>query len=34
VELEVGTSTQPIPVHFSFAEHDHIEGTLSPSAAC
>ena len=29
VELEVGTSTQPIPVHFSFAEHDHIEGTLS-----
>jgi AMP nucleosidase len=28
--LEVGTSTQPIPVHFSFAEHDHIEGTLSP----
>ncbi|MEY4757326.1 MAG: hypothetical protein RJA34_2224 [Pseudomonadota bacterium] len=30
VALEVGTSTQPIPVHFSFAEHDHIEGTLSP----
>ncbi len=29
VELEVGTSTQPMPVHFSFAEHDHIEGTLS-----
>ncbi len=29
VELEVGTSTQPIPVHFSFAEHDHIEGTLT-----
>jgi AMP nucleosidase len=28
VELEVGTSTQPIPVHFSFAEHDHIEGNL------
>ena len=28
-ELEVGTSTQPIPVHFSFAETDHIEGTLS-----
>ena len=26
--LEVGTSTQPIPVHFSFAEHDHIEGNL------
>jgi AMP nucleosidase len=30
VDLEVGTSTQPIPVHFSFAEHDHIEGNLSP----
>ena len=29
VSLEIGTSTQPIPVHFSFAEHDHIEGTLS-----
>jgi AMP nucleosidase len=29
-ELEVGTSSQPIPVHFSFAEHDHIEGSLSP----
>ncbi len=30
VELEVGTSTHPIPVHFSFAENDHIEGTLTP----
>ena len=29
VELEIGTSTQPIPVHFSFAEHDHIEGSLT-----
>ncbi len=29
VELEVGTSSQPIPIHFSFAEHDHIEGHLS-----
>jgi AMP nucleosidase len=29
VELEVGTSTQPIPVHFSFAENDHIEGTMN-----
>lgn len=29
VALEIGTSTQPIPVHFSFAEHDHIEGNLS-----
>ncbi|QCB48071.1 AMP nucleosidase [Hydrogenophaga sp. PAMC20947] len=28
-ELEVGTSTQPIPIHFSFAEHDHIEGQLT-----
>jgi AMP nucleosidase len=28
VSLEVGTSKQPIPVHFSFAEHDHIEGTM------
>jgi AMP nucleosidase len=27
VELEVGTSSQPIPVHFSFAENEHIEGT-------
>jgi AMP nucleosidase len=31
VELEVGTSSQPIPVHFSFAENEHIEGDLSPS---
>ena len=29
VALEVGTSSQPIPVHFSFAERDHIEGSLS-----
>ena len=29
VQLEVGTSAQPIPVHFSFAEHDHIEGSMS-----
>jgi len=29
VALEVGLSAQPIPVHFSFAEHDHIEGSLS-----
>ena len=28
-ELEVGTSAQPIPIHFSFAEHDHVEGNLS-----
>ncbi|MGP1628532.1 MAG: AMP nucleosidase, partial [Giesbergeria sp.] len=30
VELEVGLSQQPIPIHFSFAEHDHVEGQLSP----
>src|SRR5919205_128719 len=29
VALEIGTSGQPIPVHFSFAEHDHIEGSLT-----
>ena len=29
VVLEVGTSTQPIPVHFSFADDEHIEGSLS-----
>src|SRR5215204_1608731 len=29
VELEVGTSTQPIPIHFSFAENDHIEGNMT-----
>ena len=28
VALEVGTSTQPIPVHFTFAEHDHVEGNM------
>jgi AMP nucleosidase len=28
-ELEVGVSAQPIPIHFSFAEHDHVEGSLS-----
>ena len=28
VPLEVGTSTQPIPVHFSFAEQEHVEGSL------
>ena len=29
VQLEVGISAQPIPIHFSFAEHDHIEGNMS-----
>ncbi len=27
--LEVGMSHQPIPVHFSFADHDHVEGEMS-----
>lgn len=30
VALEVGSSEQPIPVHFSLAEDDHLEGTLTP----
>jgi AMP nucleosidase len=30
VTIEIGTSKQPIAVHFSFAEHDYIEGSLSP----
>ncbi|MDP1902017.1 MAG: AMP nucleosidase [Rubrivivax sp.] len=30
VAIEVGTSTQPIPVHFSLAENDHLEGSMSP----
>ncbi|MBS0390422.1 MAG: AMP nucleosidase [Proteobacteria bacterium] len=29
VELEVGLSRQPIPIHFSFAEHDYVEGQLN-----
>ncbi|WP_088709586.1 AMP nucleosidase, partial [Noviherbaspirillum denitrificans] len=29
VQLEVGVSSQPIPVHFSFAQDDHIEGSMS-----
>ncbi len=28
--LEVGMSRQPIPIHFSFAQHDHVEGTMTP----
>ncbi|MEN9842377.1 MAG: nucleosidase [Pseudomonadota bacterium] len=28
-ELEVATSTQAIPIHFSFSEHEHLEGELS-----
>jgi AMP nucleosidase len=30
VELEICTGSQPIPVHFSFAEHDHVEGSMDP----
>jgi AMP nucleosidase len=30
VPLEIGTSKQPIAVHFSFAENEHIEGSLAP----
>lgn len=29
VQFEVGLSTQPIPIHFSFADNDHVEGSLS-----
>lgn len=32
-DLLVGTSTQAIPVHFSFAENDHIEGALTPATS-
>jgi AMP nucleosidase len=31
VPLEIGTSTQPIPVHFALAEDEHFEGSLSPA---
>jgi AMP nucleosidase len=30
VELEVGTSNEPIPIHFSFAEGEYVEGTMPP----
>ena len=30
VELEVGTSSQPMPVHFSLGENDHLEGSMPP----
>src|SRR5690606_19256478 len=30
VDLEVGLSSEPIPVHFCLSEHDHLEGNLSP----
>ncbi|KAF7597978.1 MAG: AMP nucleosidase [Candidatus Dactylopiibacterium carminicum] len=27
--LEVGTSSQPIPIHFSLGDYDHLEGSMS-----
>ncbi|MDH3210060.1 MAG: AMP nucleosidase, partial [Burkholderiaceae bacterium] len=29
VSLEVGTSSQPIPVHFALAENEHLEGSIN-----
>ncbi len=29
-EIEVGTSNEPIPIHFSFTDHDHLEGNIPP----
>ncbi|GAA5158191.1 AMP nucleosidase [Viridibacterium curvum] len=29
VDLEIGTSSQPIPIHFSFGDYDHIEGNMT-----
>ena len=29
VQLEIGTSKEPIPVHFSFAENEHMEGEMT-----
>ncbi|TXI94851.1 MAG: AMP nucleosidase, partial [Aquabacterium sp.] len=30
VSLEVGLGADPIPIHFSLGEHQHLEGSLSP----
>ena len=30
VQFQIGLSQHPIPVHFSFAEHEHVEGNLEP----
>ena len=30
IALDIGVSHHPIPLHFSFAEHEHLEGDLSP----
>ena len=29
-ELEIGSSTAPIPLHFALSEHEHLEGDLPP----
>lgn len=34
VSLEIGTSHQPIPVHFALLEGDHLEGSITPERAC
>jgi len=31
VQLEIGTSKEPMPVHFSFAENEHMEGEMNPA---
>jgi AMP nucleosidase len=31
VSIEIGTSSQPIPLHFSLAENEHLEGSLEPA---
>ena len=31
VPLEVGTSHQPIPLHFALGEREHVEGALTPA---
>ena len=31
VQLEIGTSKEPMPVHFSFAENEHMEGEMRPA---
>ena len=33
VPIEIGLSSEPIPVHFSLADHDHLEGSLIARAA-
>jgi AMP nucleosidase len=31
VSIEIGTSSQPIPLHFSLGENEHLEGSLEPA---